>query len=358
MTIDPNAGGMSNLLQNRLFLQYLSAAGQDIGSGNPIGTNVNAVTQQNIAAQSQAKLNEHYMKMMKDMLSGNVATGAKMTMDEGVTKFQFPHPPKETGGTGGTFMNMGATNPPSGQADTQRNAFLGNILNPSDSQPGVTGADLAGLGPQDVSRALGGALDVQALMSKIPGMQADVAYKQAMTKAALVPKDERTAAIKNFEYAKAEGYAGSFDEWEKDAKTAFQKDYEYDVKAGYKGNFHKWMLERQQSGATRISLGEKVAEKKAMGDLSGQLYFKDPKWTNDIDKHMNSADVQNTIFQADPKDVPKLKAVEKVKFIEAKVIAGGGSIESVKMDKDGKTMIWTVKWPSGDKETIKHGVRD
>ena len=62
---------MPNLLENRLLMQYLSAAGQDIGAGKPIGTNVDVVTQQNIRAQS-------YVELLSKMLSG----GAKMTLDK------------------------------------------------------------------------------------------------------------------------------------------------------------------------------------------------------------------------------------------------------------------------------------
>jgi len=68
-------GGLSNLLSNKLLLQYLAAAGQDIGSGNPIGASVNAVTQQNISSQN-------FMNLLKKMLSGQgVPEGVKAAID-------------------------------------------------------------------------------------------------------------------------------------------------------------------------------------------------------------------------------------------------------------------------------------
>jgi hypothetical protein len=74
--------GLTDLLQNKLFLQYLAGAGQDIGSGNPIGTNVNAITQQNIQSQN-------YMKLLQQMLGGGIP-GGKLTADDKGLKFDIP----------------------------------------------------------------------------------------------------------------------------------------------------------------------------------------------------------------------------------------------------------------------------
>ena len=75
------ANGMSDLLQNKLFLQYLAGAGQDIGSGNAIGTNVNAVTNQAITAQNFSKLLAQLMADANDSTTpGKVTTdGKKLT---------------------------------------------------------------------------------------------------------------------------------------------------------------------------------------------------------------------------------------------------------------------------------------
>jgi len=115
------------------------------------------------------------------------------------------------------------------------------------------------------------------------------------------------------------------------------------------------------AGATRITLGEKLKEVKERAGLKGQLWFKDPKWTSDLEKHISSEDVQNELFATgfEPGSAEYIgaKARHKIKFIEDKITAGGGEIVNVKWAADGKTMVWTVKWPSGDTETVKYAVR-
>ena len=71
--------GLSNLMQNKLFLQYLTGASADIGSGNPIGQNVNAITQQAITAQNFSKL-----------LSEVLGKGGKAVIDKDNTKLDMP----------------------------------------------------------------------------------------------------------------------------------------------------------------------------------------------------------------------------------------------------------------------------
>ena len=70
---------LNNLTQNKLFLQYLAGAGADIGAGNPIGQNVNAITQQAIASQNFSKL-----------LSEVLGKGGKAVIDKDNTKLDMP----------------------------------------------------------------------------------------------------------------------------------------------------------------------------------------------------------------------------------------------------------------------------
>ena len=74
--------GLSNLFQNKLFLQYLAAEGQDLLQNTP-GKNLNAVTQQSITS-------ENYMKLLKKMLAGENVPGASMTIDEKGHTFKLP----------------------------------------------------------------------------------------------------------------------------------------------------------------------------------------------------------------------------------------------------------------------------
>jgi len=50
------SGGGDSIWNNKLFLQYLNAAGQDILAGEPIGKSVGAATRQNIQSQNVAKM--------------------------------------------------------------------------------------------------------------------------------------------------------------------------------------------------------------------------------------------------------------------------------------------------------------
>ncbi len=62
-----------------LLAQYLSAAGLDLLSGKPIGQNVAAVTQQQVAARS-------YANLLKQLLAG----GGKMTVDKDNLRIKAP----------------------------------------------------------------------------------------------------------------------------------------------------------------------------------------------------------------------------------------------------------------------------
>lgn len=70
---------LSNLLSDKLFLQYLAGAGADIASGKPLGANVNAITEQNIKAQN-------FSKMLGQMLGG----GGKVTLDKDNINIKAP----------------------------------------------------------------------------------------------------------------------------------------------------------------------------------------------------------------------------------------------------------------------------
>lgn len=291
MAGEAGMGGLSNLFQNRLFLQYLSAAGQDIGSGNPIGTNVNAVTQQNIGAQSQNKLNEHYIKMLTSILSGKVPAGGKMTMDDKGTKFQIPPPGPDSSGS-----QLAGVQQPNWPATPSFNPA--EILNPSNSLPELSASDLAGLSSKDVSAALGGALDVQELMRRTVADAAGIPYQEAKTAEAwahaqslLTPKDERTELVKNYEYARDnQGFKGTLEQF-KEGATTHKKDYDEAVKGGYSGSFNEWLLQMQQAGATRISIGEKVETKKALDEVAAQSGVKDPELVSKVEKKYPLADV-------------------------------------------------------------------
>jgi hypothetical protein len=120
----------TGLMSNPLFLQYMSALGAGIAGGNNPAVNaMNQVTQQGIAAQNMAKL----IPKISAMLSGQT----------------LPPPAQSVGGITAT------------QPSNQKTSGILSALNPSVSSA-ISGADLAGLNPADISGALGGAINIEA----------------------------------------------------------------------------------------------------------------------------------------------------------------------------------------------------
>ena len=106
---------ISNLMQNRLLMQYLSGAGGAMASGQPVAPALNQITQQNIGAQSQAALNKRYMGMIGKMLGGGeVPAGGKFTREEKGTKIELPAGLGSLGEQDSGFSTM----PGSAQMDT------------------------------------------------------------------------------------------------------------------------------------------------------------------------------------------------------------------------------------------------
>ena len=405
------AGGLSGLFQNKLFLQYLAGAGADLaayGGNTDKGFQpnaINAITNQSIQTQNMAKL-------LKTLLGpdGTKATFSNTGMNLTV--------PKESsmfsdilGGGDGTFKVDQSLVPSTTPTPTPNNSSVGggsSVANPfviSQPEMNISASDLAGLTPKDIASAIGmkqaqdqlkqqSYKDMVDAFYKGSTMQKDAtaapienAYKDALTKKALadiendkaiyqVPgsdvmlnakdwiayqklsKENQPAAIQVYEYAKTAAggnFKGSLVEFQNSATTTHMKDYEEAVASGYpKGKFNQWMLEMAKAGA--INLGGKLEEKKALSELEGQLYFNNPKWTEDINKQTAEFD-KNQAWLVPEKDRPLAKSKVIVKTIEDKIAAGSGAIQSVTIDKDGKTMVWTVKWPSGDVKTIKQAVR-
>jgi hypothetical protein len=105
-------GGLANLLQNKLFLQYLSSAGGALSKGDPAGGALDAVTQQNISSQNFAKL-------LAKMLSGNVPEGGAVKMTDKGLSLNVPQSMLSQSG----FSGLGAGSGKDGGGSTP-NPFL------------------------------------------------------------------------------------------------------------------------------------------------------------------------------------------------------------------------------------------
>lgn len=388
-------GGINNLLQNRLLLQYLSGAGAALSAGQPISTGLDPITQQVIGAKSKADLQRKYLR---DLLGGNVPEGGKITMDDKGISLNLP---KSALAGEGTDIGLGSlSTPPTtptgtipGQtATTQARQERLNVANPFvTSQPvqeDISVSELAGLTSQDVTQALQGALGAAAFEQKKPQDIANLAYKQTMireSQARIAKMLEPEVAERPFPIEVPgvgqvtlkewnaltnddKAYAGYVNEQKRldpnepiISKREWLKETSEDEKLAYGRGLLKHpevaeILRRQKAaGATRISLGEKLKYKKEVDKLKGQFYFSDPKWITDLDKHLTQSRIRQKIHSSENSE--DALALEKGNWINKRIIGGGGKILGVKYSNGGKIAIWTVEWPSGDIGEVKHAVR-
>lgn len=189
-------------------------------------------------------------------------------------------------------------------------------------------------------------------------------------------KEDQPAAIKVYEYAKTPaggGFTGTLAEFQDSAKTGHMKDYEAAVKDGYPpGKFNQWLQESIKNGS--INLGDLWKKEELLNKFQLKKYFANPDWTKDLQGYIGSKEVQNRLYDISVPDLgpnatkeQKQKAYkdaiahetakENIKFIEGKIAAGGGKILDITMDKDGKTITWKVKDPTGDIIDVTQAVR-
>ena len=303
--MENNAGGLSNLLQNKLFLQYLSGAGADISSGKGLGANVNNITQQNISSQNMAKLLQQVLGPdgTKATLSN---TGINLTIPKETALFSNLLQGTEPGGLWeGMAAPLGT--PKEANAAPVATPSMGggsSVANPFDetvSSFNPTASDLAGLTAQDISSVIGAKMQRDASI-------ADSVYKGKLSEnidseiAARTPRFEipgigkvnasqyldwqklqqsnKPTEAKLYEYALQQGFKGSFMEFKDSAITTHKKDYDEAVRGGYKGSFNTWMTQMAKAGA--INLGDKVAEKKALGGAQSQLDVMSPDYARTV----------------------------------------------------------------------------
>jgi hypothetical protein len=361
-------------MDNNLLWQYLSAAGMDIGAGKPIGANVNAVTQQQISSRN-------YVKLLQKLLEN----GGKMNIDK--DNFSIKAPTNALGGSGGSPASQemqdmadalsggpmeGGSGPiPKVQAPSTTNnnsmntdlvkllmgGSLGSI-NPSASPLGdLSGADLAGLTPNDISQALQFKFTKDELERRSIGEVLD--YDAKMAK---LSKEKETNDITNYEYAVARGYTGSFEEFRRSTDTSKYNDYLKVKSEGYKGSYQDWLVEMATLARphTEINIGDKVETKKALAKVEGQTHFTSGEFTKDVEKFKSSDEYQNMLFKASIGGGDKGQAATTAlgNYVQNLIESKGGNVQRVEWDQDGKTAVWTVKWESGDTTKVRYRVRD
>ena len=234
---------------------------------------------------------------------------------------------------------------------------LMSLLNPS-SGPAISAGDLAGLTPQDIASAIGigqqqDQMGQESINSLINNLYKGKLMEQIDASINAPPKDERTAAVKNYEYAQKQGYKGNFADFQKDLKTSHIKDYEYAKNNGYEGTFDEWVREMAQAGA--MNLGEFIKRKNVTEDIQAQKYFTDPKGlVADVDKYIASDTARRDLAQYEPgsreREIATVRAKEN--YIKGKITSSGGKIVDERLD--GRTFVFKVKWPNGNTTEVRY----
>lgn len=309
---------MPNLLENNLLLQFLSGAGASIGGEGSFAAGVNPMVQQNIAAQSQAATQKGYMKMLAKLLG----KGVDFTSDkEGKISVKGEDMKSISSLLGGTSLES------KGMAESIYPTSLDPIergtLNPSSSPLGdISTSDLAGLTPQDVSRALTGAISVAGLPSEIASRQGlidyyrsttDIASKRADTAAYLArTKDTRTTTQKEYAQGRLEGFKGNLQEW-KEGTVREKRLYDEYVASSViaKGDvkpFHEWIMIWRKAGGLQISVGQR-AEETALGKDIGDL--KSPDLRKSVYNYLDELDENFWKLPEQEKSLGILKEIDR-----------------------------------------------
>jgi len=168
--------------------------------------------------------------------------------------------------------------------------------------------------------------------------------KQSIEAYKTLTKDDRTSAIKNYEfYVEQEKTANktpkSFAEWEKDVTTGNYRDYQKAVEGGYDGTFHEWMLEMRRAGAPIVTLAER-----AEVDISKR--FRSPEYKDRIFKEEIGDPFTGFISGLSPAQ-QKLKMRRRVfsdlkRAFPGSDITGKSDANGVVFYKDGeRILVWT-----------------
>ena len=196
------------------------------------------------------------------------------------------------GGQGMDVSGYNAVSPtqlgsiPSGQA-TQLNNIPSGQLALMQYMLGGSGNPFSSLGISAGSPWLTPEMLSQALQLRLAGEQ--FGHKQMIDQFNMMQQMQPklikpTADIQNFEYAKASGFKGSFEEWSRDVPSYIQY-YDEAVKGGYEGTFHEWFREMQALGGG-LSLEEKVEQKGALDTVGRQSEVKAPDFHQKVQEDL------------------------------------------------------------------------
>jgi len=366
--VDPQDPAATNgMLQGAMpmLLQYLSAAGQDIGAGKPIGANVNAATQKNLAAQSQTKSLQKILagggKITQDG-KGFTITGGNHLLEQGV----FGGGASESAGTG---ASTGAGSAPGATTNIPTlNSMIGQTLsgnttiNPPASPLGnINASDLVGLTPENISQALALGQNQEKLTQEGVNSQYDNMLKQAQADN-LTSGGKDTADIKNYQYAVKNGFKGTFEDWKNAAETASIKEYQFAVSQGYPRSYPEWKMELAKASGTNINLNERKLEyQRDEARQAGMVAMDEGKEvTKAMNKVIESEDFQNKNFalQNSKDPVKKEQYQNNRRIAKAAVVQefidNGKGVADWKFDKKTGRATVIVTWPNKEVRTYTY----
>ncbi len=337
----------TGIFQNKLFLQLLSAAGQDVSQGNPFGTNVSAVTNQAITA-------ENYRQFVMTMLGPKRIPGGTATIDDKGIGFKIPanfFDGFDPMGGGGVMGGGVAPTTPAAPTAPKPTGAGGQVPNPfSFDLSGFSASDLAGLTPAMMESAVGLGI-------------------KARTAALATGRDTRTPFQKDYEYAVKGGFEGTPAEWKTiQGDTTNQRDYAAAIKYGYEGSFTDWLVFKAKAGATKINIGDTVKKAKALKEVKDAGYYSTQAFVDDISKDVTSKPGRrevNKLMVANPNMTEERAAEEvTVRSVEKRIISGGRTIKKdasgnnmIRWDAAKRVIIWTVINKSGDEMEIRYVIR-
>lgn len=393
---------------NKVLSQMLMAAGADASAGTGTANLANAVMQ-NIASGNFTKMLEKVfnapvdkVQISKDGTKISLAAPQQQTQaqtqiqPQAQTQAQLPNTWQQalsnfTGASGETLGSEGgivpqtpvqtpitpSTNPFSQSQGASSNPFVQALSS-------ISRNDLAGLTPEMISGILNYKLALDQAESENAfkfGVMAPY-YQAQMSQMAAAAETDRLNAIAKIEDALATAPielrgAGklTLKQWEKlpddvrsyayatylDPNTPDFTTWKNQTKPGETERlleramsdqeFKNILMEYRRSGATNISLGEKLEEKHALNQLESSAYFDTKDWAAQIDKISETDDAVFNLRKQlissgmDPTEAKnKALLATKLAAVETEILSRNGKI--VKKYKSGNTYSWEVEFPA------------
>lgn len=294
---------LNEIINKPLLYQILSNAGGALAGPESFAGRMNAANQQNFRTAAM-------LKLLQQMLGGNIPTGASMTTNESGTTIKMPkdalqEPSAEDAISGRPSMASAPLRDSMPKAENSMlNMGMLSLLNPSSSPLGdLTLSDLAGLTAEDVTSAMQTKLASEELAQRKVTDEIDMLYKLAGAQNLI---SEAQARLPNGAPITVPGLrALSFDEWKSlpvdvraysyYANDALQRGEEVvdfpewksmmDIPSIYQvyqlaetdPSFKDFFFTQKKAGATRISLGERREIKEMGEEVKRQSYAKSPE---------------------------------------------------------------------------------